>query len=48
MESYHGKAVFAAFSHYKSVVDCATWIDFPMRYQPYEKINDLLIRVCLH
>lgn len=48
MGSYHGEAGFAAFSHYKSIVDKATWIDMPMRYQPFEKVNDLLIRTCLH
>lgn len=48
MGSYHGEAGFAAFSHYKSIVDKATWIDMPMRYQPFEKINDLMIRLCLH
>lgn len=48
MGSYHGEAGFATFSHYKSIVDRATWIEMPMRYQPFEKINDLLIRMCLH
>ena len=37
MGSYHGKDGFDAFSHYKSVVDKKTWIDLPMRYQPYSK-----------
>ena len=36
MGSYHGKAGFEAFSHYKSIVDKKTWIDLPMRYQPYK------------
>lgn len=35
MGSYHGKDGFDAFTHYKSVVDKKTWIDLPMRYQPY-------------
>ena len=35
MGSYHGKAGFDAFSHYKSIVDKKTWLDLPMRYQPY-------------
>ena len=35
MGSYHGKDGFDAFSHYKSIVDKKTWIDLPMRYQPY-------------
>ena len=36
MGSYHGKAGFDAFTHYKSIVDKKTWIDLPMRYQPYK------------
>ena len=35
MGAYHGKAGFDAFSHVKSIVDKATWLDLPMRYQPY-------------
>ena len=44
MGSYHGKDGFAAFSHYKSIVDKKTWIDLPMRYHPYKKFNQKLIR----
>ena len=36
MGSYHGKDGFDAFSHTKSIVDKKTWIDLPMRYQPYK------------
>ncbi len=36
MGSYHGRAGFDAFSHYKSIVEKKTWIDLPMRYQPYK------------
>lgn len=36
MGSYHGKAGFEAFSHRKSIVEKKTWIDLPMRYQPYK------------
>lgn len=35
MGSYHGKVGFDAFSHTKSIVDKKTWMDLPMRYQPY-------------
>ncbi|MDE5547735.1 MAG: aldehyde dehydrogenase, partial [Clostridia bacterium] len=45
---YHGKAGFEAFSHYKSIVSKSTLIDLPMRYQPYRKINEALIRKFLH
>ena len=37
MGSYHGKTGFDAFSHIKSVVDKKTWMDLPMRYQPYNR-----------
>ena len=36
MGSYHGKDGFDAFSHYKSIVDKKTWMDLPMRYQPFK------------
>ena len=35
MGAYHGKTGFDTFSHHKSVVDKKTWLDLPMRYQPY-------------
>ena len=41
--SYHGKKGFDTFSHYKSIVDKKTWIDLPMRYQPYNSFFDRLI-----
>ena len=44
MGSYHGKAGFEAFSHYKSVVDKATWFDVPVRYQPYTVLKKKLIQ----
>ena len=37
MGAYHGKTGFDAFSHTKSIVDKKTWMDLPMRYQPYQK-----------
>lgn len=45
MGSYHGKCGFDAFSHYKSIVDKKTWIDLPMRYQPY---NSKVYKKLLH
>lgn len=47
MGSYHGEKGFETFSHYKSIVDKKTWIDLPMRYQPYRKIYDKLIHLFL-
>ena len=37
MGAYHGKDGFDAFSHYKSILDKKTWMDLPMRYQPYNR-----------
>ena len=47
MGSYHGKTGFDTFSHYKSIVDKKTWLDLPMRYQPYTKLYDKLIHMFL-
>lgn len=48
MGSYHGKAGFDAFSHQKSIMDKKTWIDLPMRYQPYKrKLYDKLVHFFL-
>lgn len=44
MGAYHGKTGFDAFSHYKSIVEKGTKIDLPMRYQPYKKSKEKLIR----
>lgn len=47
MGSYHGKDGFDTFTHYKSIVDKKTWLDLPMRYQPYRKIHNKLIHMFL-
>lgn len=47
MGSYHGKDGFDTFSHYQSIVDKKTWLDLPMRYQPYKKIYEKLLRIFL-
>lgn len=47
MSSYHGKDGFDTFSHKKSIVDKKTWLDLPMRYKPYTKFNDNLIKMFL-
>ena len=48
MGSYHGKDGFDAFSHYKSVMDKKTWLDLPMRYQPYKnKLYEKLLHFFL-
>ena len=47
MGSYHGKDGFDTFTHYKSIVDKKTWLDLPMRYQPYTRFYDFLIHMFL-
>lgn len=37
MGAYHGKTGFDTFSHTKSILDKKTWLDLPMRYQPYNR-----------
>ena len=48
MGGYHGKCGFDTFTHWKSIVDKKTWMDLPMRYQPYNKFKDKLIRMFLN
>ncbi|HAL32305.1 MAG TPA: aldehyde dehydrogenase family protein [Lachnospiraceae bacterium] len=49
MGAYHGRTGFDTFSHKKSILDKKTWIDVPLRYQPfksslYEKIFHIVLR----
>lgn len=47
MGAYHGKTGFETFSHRKSIVDKKTWLDLPMRYQPYRPVYEKLLRLFL-
>ena len=47
MGSYHGKKSFDTFSHEKSIVKKSTLIDLPVRYAPYSRLKDALLRVFL-
>ena len=47
MGSYHGRDGFRAFSHDRSIVDKKLFLDLPMRYQPYKKLNDRLLHLFL-
>ena len=47
MGAYHGKVGFDTFSHQKSIVDKKTWLDLPMRYQPYTRLYDKLVHMFL-
>ena len=49
MGAYHGREGFETFSHRKSIVDKKTWLDLPIRYQPYsstlyEKLLHIFLR----
>ncbi len=43
MGSYHGKASFDTFTHYRSILKKSVLIDLPMRYHPYNKKKKNLI-----
>lgn len=47
MGAYHGKIGFDTFSHKKSILDKKTFMDLPMRYQPYTSFGEKLIRIFL-
>lgn len=47
MGSYHGKRSIATFSHEKSIVDKSTWMDMPVRYAPYTKLQGMMLRIFL-
>ena len=42
MGAYHGKYSFDTFSHKKSIVRKAKWLDVPVRYAPYKRKMGLL------
>ncbi len=46
MGSYHGKAGFDTFTHYKSIFQKGK-CELPVRYQPYTGLKDTLIRLFL-
>lgn len=43
MGSYHGKAGFDTFTHYKSVLKRGTWLDPAFRYHPLGKVKMWLV-----
>ncbi len=44
MGSYHGKKSFDTFTHYRSILKKSNLIDLKMRYRPYNKRNDKIIK----
>jgi aldehyde dehydrogenase (NAD+) len=47
MGSYHGKAGFEAFSHFKTILNKPNWFDLFLKYPPYRSINLRIIRAVL-
>ncbi|MGN0400359.1 MAG: aldehyde dehydrogenase [Blautia sp.] len=45
MGSYHGKDSFDTFSHRKSIVRKSNALDLPVRYPPYKKRKEKLLRL---
>ncbi|MDJ0519748.1 MAG: aldehyde dehydrogenase [Trichodesmium sp. MO_231.B1] len=43
--SYHGKASFDTFSHYKSVLNKGLWFDLNIRYAPYKNKVGLIKKI---
>ncbi len=47
MGNYHGKYSFRTFSHEKSVLKKANWLDVPLRYQPYSEKDNKMVKTVL-
>ena len=47
MGCYHGKEGFLEFSHTRSIVDKKTWMDLPVRYQPYSSLKAQILKFFL-
>lgn len=47
MGSYHGKKSFDTFSHEKSILKKGTWLDIPLRYRPYSKAKEAVVRAIM-
>jgi len=45
--SYHGEAGFKTFSHYKSILDKPTWLEFTIKYSPYTSLKKKLIKLLM-
>jgi acyl-CoA reductase-like NAD-dependent aldehyde dehydrogenase len=43
MGTYHGKASFDAFTHYKSILYKPTWLDLRMMYPPYGRLLNRIL-----
>lgn len=47
MGSYHGKKSLETFSHEKNIVKKHTWMDLPVRYAPYSRLQEKLLHIFL-
>ena len=47
MGSYHGKKSFDTFTHEKSIIKKSDKIDIPVRYMPYNKAKEQLMKFFL-
>ncbi|EGT4625362.1 TPA: aldehyde dehydrogenase [Clostridioides difficile] len=47
MGSYHGKYTFDTFSHYTSILKSCTLFENPLRYRPYTKTKERVIKTIL-
>lgn len=47
MGAYHGKAGFDTFTHEKSILRKATWLDLPFRYHPISSLGNMMLRFFL-
>lgn len=47
MGSYHSKYGFDTFSHYKSILDKPTWLEFNFKYSPYTNLKKKIIKFLL-
>lgn len=47
MGAYHGKVGFETFSHFKSVLYQKNYLDLPVRYQPYTKKKEKLMKTIM-
>ena len=47
MGAYHGKKSFDTFTHEKSIIKKSDKIDIPVRYMPYNKAKEQLMKFFL-
>lgn len=45
MGCYHGKESFETFTHKKSIMKKALWLDIPLRYAPYRRLSLKLLKM---